>query len=92
MLPMTNKQQVDWMGWKVKVVTEPTPFPAHLPVKRVSVNSFGYGGTNGHVIIEAVDSLLPNHNHGQPKANRQRNAHDQKRPFLLPFQLMTSQR
>lgn len=45
--------------WKVKVVTEPTPWPASLPVRRVSVNSFGYGGTNAHIIVEAIDSIVP---------------------------------
>ncbi len=53
------KMIVDWDGWKVKVVTDPVPFPAHLPVKRVSVNSFGYGGTNAHMVIEGADSFLP---------------------------------
>ncbi|KAL6229642.1 hypothetical protein BDW75DRAFT_249453 [Aspergillus navahoensis] len=50
--------KIDWQGWKVKVPTEPMPFPAHLPVRRVSVNSFGYGGTNAHIIVEGADSLL----------------------------------
>ncbi|KUL88399.1 hypothetical protein ZTR_04915 [Talaromyces verruculosus] len=35
--------KINWKDWKVQVVTEPRPFPAHLPVKRVSVNSFGCG-------------------------------------------------
>ncbi|KAL8749595.1 MAG: hypothetical protein Q9199_007590 [Rusavskia elegans] len=45
-------KKINWKGWKVAVVKEPTPFPADPPVRRVSVNSFGYGGTNGHVLIE----------------------------------------
>ncbi|KAK1621867.1 acyl transferase domain-containing protein, partial [Colletotrichum phormii] len=28
---------------------------------------FGYGGTNGHIIIESVDALYPWYQHGQPK-------------------------
>ena len=79
---------VDWEGWKVKVVTEPTPFPSHLPVKRVSVNSFGYGGTNAHMIIESADSFLPfgpTYLDNRTKAKAPRGAFNRKRAFLLPF-------
>ncbi|KAG9230876.1 polyketide synthase [Amylocarpus encephaloides] len=34
--------------WKLKVVTEAMPWPANIPVRRASVNSFGYGGANAH--------------------------------------------
>ncbi|ROV92576.1 hypothetical protein VMCG_08954 [Cytospora schulzeri] len=38
--------------WNMAVPTELTPWPvAHT--KRVSVNGFGMGGTNGHVVLEA---------------------------------------
>ncbi|KAL8982100.1 MAG: hypothetical protein Q9205_003293 [Flavoplaca limonia] len=77
-------KKIDWKGWKVAVVKEPTPFPASLPVRRVSVNSFGYGGTNGHVLIENVESLVPGYRHGQAKA-KSRRARQQKQPYLLPF-------
>ena len=56
---LTCLKLVQWDDWRVKVVTEPTYFPASLPLRRVSVNSFGYGGTNGHVIIDNVDSVVP---------------------------------
>lgn len=46
---------IDWKGWKVQVPNEPTPFPSHLPVKRVSVNSFGYGYV---FILFDVSSIL----------------------------------
>ncbi|KAJ6172830.1 KR domain-containing protein [Penicillium chermesinum] len=84
--------KIDWKGWKVKVPTEPTPFPAHLPVRRVSVNSFGYGGTNAHIIVEGADSLLTAPQqyrysglHGRPRARTTRRALERNRPFLLPF-------
>lgn len=66
------------------MVTEPTLFPSNLPVKRVSINSFGYGGTNGHLIIEGVSSLVPDYKHGKAKI-KSRGTQNRKRPFLLPF-------
>lgn len=77
---MTNQYSVKWDEWRVKVVTEPTPFPSYLPIRRVSVNSFGYGGTkyvcvrfcplrmlmthdSGHVIIDNVESVVPDYRH-----------------------------
>ncbi|KAI2617417.1 putative polyketide synthase [Hypoxylon sp. NC1633] len=89
---VTPNPKIKWDEWKVKVPTEPTPFPAHLPVHRVSINSFGYGGTNAHIIVEDADSLL-----GGPQTykyidstssrrlNLPRRAALRKRPFLLPF-------
>lgn len=56
---------VKWDEWKVKVNTEAIPWPKHLPVRRASVNSFGYGGTNAHIIIEAIDSIVPSYVRGR---------------------------
>ncbi|KAK0728741.1 phenolpthiocerol synthesis polyketide synthase ppsB [Lasiosphaeria miniovina] len=40
--------------WNMAVPTELTPWPvAH--VKRASINGFGMGGTNGHVVLEAFN-------------------------------------
>jgi acyl transferase domain-containing protein len=83
---------IDWDGWKVQVVREPRPFAPHLPVKRVSVNSFGYGGTNGHVIVEGADSILKKQQtyryqgqHPDYATKSHRGAFNRNRPFLLPF-------
>jgi acyl transferase domain-containing protein len=48
------------------------------------VSSFGYGGTNGHVILESVDHLLPFYKHGARKANADYD-HSTTRPMLLCF-------
>lgn len=37
--------------WNIKIPTELTPWPGH-GLRRASVNSFGYGGSNGHVILD----------------------------------------
>ncbi|KAI5867271.1 KR domain-containing protein [Durotheca rogersii] len=90
---VTPNPKIKWDDWQVKVVTEPTPFAAHLPVRRVSINSFGYGGTNAHIIVEAAESLLEkeqtykfidNTTDKRPRQAPRRAAH-RKRPFLLPF-------
>lgn len=81
---------IHWKDWRVVVPTEPSPFP-NLPLKRVSINSFGYGGTNAHVIVESADSLLV---HKQSYKSRStssrrdktaRGAVNRNRPHLLLF-------
>lgn len=44
--------------WKLKIVTDAMPWPTSIPMRRASVNSFGYGGANAHVILEGLDSVL----------------------------------
>ncbi|KAL4997562.1 hypothetical protein BDV10DRAFT_201827 [Aspergillus recurvatus] len=47
--------------WRLKVVTEAEPWPVSHSgsVYRASVNNFGYGGSNAHVILEQGDAWLP---------------------------------
>ncbi|KAH6603957.1 polyketide synthase [Trichoderma cornu-damae] len=84
---------IKWNEWKVRVPTDAVAFPRHLPVRRVSINSFGYGGTNAHVIVEGTDSLArnaPTYTYidswtQQHKFAGRRRALERNRPFLLPF-------
>ncbi|KAJ3467283.1 hypothetical protein MRS44_004847 [Fusarium solani] len=48
---------VDFQTWKVKVPTEMMEWP--LPgLRRVSVNCFGFGGTNAHVIMDEAPKYM----------------------------------
>lgn len=40
----------------IKIATEVEPWPR--AVRRASINSFGYGGANGHLVLESVESYL----------------------------------
>ncbi|KAI1348949.1 hypothetical protein F5Y01DRAFT_290832 [Xylaria sp. FL0043] len=70
--------------WNVRVHANTAPWPVDSPLRRASVSSFGYGGTNGHVIVESVDNLLPFYKHGARKADAKYN-HSTSRPLLLCF-------
>jgi acyl transferase domain-containing protein/NADPH:quinone reductase-like Zn-dependent oxidoreductase/acyl carrier protein len=49
--PDTLNPAIPFGDLNVEVVTETTPFPAHSGAAIAAVNSFGYGGTNAHVIL-----------------------------------------
>lgn len=44
----TLNPNIDLKDGRLKIVTESTLWP-DLPVRRASINSFGYGGSNAHV-------------------------------------------
>ncbi|KAI5776257.1 hypothetical protein EDC01DRAFT_715178 [Geopyxis carbonaria] len=74
----TPNPNIDFTGNKVQVVTELTPWPKEFPVRRASINSFGFGGANAHTIVEAVESLVPNY-----RSDQRRRRGTSQRPFLL---------
>ncbi|KAL6872001.1 putative polyketide synthase [Trichoderma novae-zelandiae] len=45
--------KIQWDKYHFKVPTEPTPWPEDR-LKRVSVNCFGVGGANAHVIVDSA--------------------------------------
>lgn len=84
---------IDFDGWRIKVPTESMPWPLE-GTRRASVNSFGYGGTNAHVIVDDARQYLnrtstPNghsrHNSGVVKLLDQSHLDPAPRPrvFLL---------
>jgi acyl transferase domain-containing protein len=42
---------IEFDAWRIRVPTEASPWPT-AGLRRASVNGFGYGGTNGHVILD----------------------------------------
>lgn len=56
----TLNPEIDFAKAKVRVLTEMTPWPPGQ-VRRASINSFGFGGANGHCIIEHVNCFLPDY-------------------------------
>ncbi|CAI7643289.1 unnamed protein product [Penicillium glandicola] len=48
----TPNPSIKFDEWKLKVPTKTLDWDAPNGLRRASVNSFGYGGTNGHVILE----------------------------------------
>ena len=50
-------KKIPFDDWGLKVVSELEKWPTGSEgIKRASINNFGYGGTNAHVILENVDS------------------------------------
>ncbi|KAF1955974.1 polyketide synthase [Byssothecium circinans] len=52
--------KIDLKAGRINILTENTPWPEGR-VRRASVNSFGYGGANGHCIIDDVRNVLPDY-------------------------------
>lgn len=47
---------IPWDECKLSVPTEPTPWPKSRG-ERISINSFGIGGTNAHIILDSAKSV-----------------------------------
>lgn len=43
--------------WRLRLSDKTIPWPDHLP-QRASINSFGFGGSNAHIIVESVKEAL----------------------------------
>ncbi|KAI0202678.1 beta-ketoacyl synthase domain-containing protein [Astrocystis sublimbata] len=51
---ITPNPKIDFAGYKVKATTTMITWPEDSP-KRASINSFGIGGSNAHVIVEGAE-------------------------------------
>ncbi|KAF2197579.1 putative polyketide synthase [Delitschia confertaspora ATCC 74209] len=84
---------IDFDGARVKVVTEMTRWPDGR-LRRASINSFGYGGANAHLILDHVQVVLAEC-HTMPRlflpsgSNGTHSPLDEQREFLVPFSAHT---
>ncbi|PWY76505.1 polyketide synthase [Aspergillus sclerotioniger CBS 115572] len=73
--------------WNVQVVTKGREWPGaeSTNVRRMGVNSFGYGGANSHIILEGASSLLQ----GLPFPKQQARPSQKRTTFLFPLSAST---
>ncbi len=64
--------------WHVRLSDEVTPLGDPGQPIRVAINSFGYGGSNAHAIIESAPSI-------DPHRNRVARLQPERLPYLLPI-------
>ncbi|MGE3808979.1 MAG: type I polyketide synthase, partial [Gemmataceae bacterium] len=48
----TPNPHIPWESLPIRVVTESTPWPRHARRRLAGVSSFGFSGTNAHVVLE----------------------------------------
>lgn len=53
----TPNPHIPWDGLSFKIPTEPTSWPAGNEPRIAGISSYGFGGTNAHVILEEPPSL-----------------------------------
>ena len=72
---------IDFENWKIAVPTKAVDWKPTHGIRRASINSFGYGGTNSHAILEGYNAP-PEHGISLPPGFA---AMVEKRPYLLPL-------
>ncbi|TPX18755.1 uncharacterized protein E0L32_002612 [Thyridium curvatum] len=65
--------KIPWKEWNLKVPLNQRPWPKNK--KYISVNNFGFGGTNGHVVLEAAPFVQRPHHELEPPSERKKLAH-----------------
>lgn len=72
--------RINFQEARVRPVTRLEAWPSDR-LKRSSINSFGYGGANGHCILDHVSVALPSYK----KSDTQRSSLRSRRMVILPF-------
>ena len=57
---------IPWQDYPLEVVTEHRPWPSRPGVRRAGISSFGFSGTNAHVIVEESPERPPAPDAGAP--------------------------
>ncbi|KAI4271885.1 MAG: hypothetical protein LQ337_005685 [Flavoplaca oasis] len=80
----TPNPEIDFGNWKIAVPTKAKHWQSASGLRRASINSFGYGGTNAHVILEGYEQsnqfML-----SSPELPQQFAGMVDGRPFLVPL-------
>ena len=53
----SGNPRIDWAGLPITVPTTVLPWPAVEGLRRAGISSFGFSGTNVHVIVEEAPDL-----------------------------------
>ena len=80
----TPNPSIPFEDWKISVPTKMMDWPSPHELRRASINSFGYGGTNAHVILEGYtppERLMDS----KPALPEQFTEMVRGRPFLIPL-------
>lgn len=71
--------EIDFASWMLQVPRKMIDWPSDYAVRRASINSFGYGGSNCHVILEGCEAAATSH-----RVNASERA-SEKGPYLIPI-------
>lgn len=78
----TPNPEISFDQWKIRVPVETEDWNAPDGLRRASINSFGYGGMNAHVILEGYH---PSEKTSSPNLPRKLAEMVDGRPFLVPL-------
>ncbi len=59
-------KNIDWQSGRLRVISESTAWPRTSAPRRAGISSFGFSGTNVHVVIEEAPALQPKTNEARP--------------------------
>lgn len=83
--------KIDFAGNKVKAFRTAVAWPdKDFPLRRASVNSFGYGGSNAHAIIEQPEKSVRNHHVSSYRGSEALDDYDEPEESERPYTLFVS--